>query len=208
MRARISTLVSLSVLAALAACALPEPPKSEQVKAESLPNVTVPGAWTASGATSGEITTSGSVANSWLATFADQRLNALVAEAMNHNPDLRVAAARVQVASEYVELADSTLYPQVNLLARGGGQMGGDSSGLQGVGIFADWEIDLWGRVRSARATQKASYESVVADTEYARQSIAALVAKSYFLAVEAGLQQQLAEDMVGSAGQLVTLTE
>jgi hypothetical protein len=33
------------------------------------------------------------------------------------------------------ELADSTLYPQVNLLARGGGQTGGDASGLQGVGI-------------------------------------------------------------------------
>ena len=127
---------------------------------------------------------------------------------MANNLDLQVAAARVQVASEYVKLADSTLWPQVNLLARGGGDMGGDSSGLNGVGLFADWELDLWGRVRSERAATVAGYESVVADTEYARQSVAALVAKSYFLAVEATLQLRLAEDTVATSQQLVTFAE
>ena len=34
------------------------------------------------------------------------------------------------------------------------------------------------------------------------------MTAKAYFLAVEAGLQQRLAEDMVGSATQLVELSE
>jgi NodT family efflux transporter outer membrane factor (OMF) lipoprotein len=86
--------------------------------------------------------------------------------------------------------------------------MGGDSSGLQGVGLFADWELDLWGRVRSERAATTAGYESAVADAEYARQSVAALVAKSYFLATEAALQQKLAQDMVASAQQLATLAD
>ena len=148
------------------------------------------------------------MAGAWLATFGDPRLEALVAEALANNPDLRVAAARVQVAAEYVKLADSTLYPQVNLLARGGGNMGGDSSGLEGVGLFADWELDLWGRVRSERAATTAAYESAVADTEYARQSVAALVAKSWFLAVEATLQQRLAEQAVTASRQLVMLAE
>ena len=48
----------------------------------------------------------------------------------------------------------------------------------------------------------------MIADTEYARQSIAALVAKSYFLAVEAGVQQRLAEDMLSAAEQLIMLAE
>jgi NodT family efflux transporter outer membrane factor (OMF) lipoprotein len=192
----------LPALAVLSACALQPPPRSADVQQQSLPGVIVPGQWTGPGAAAEP------VAAVWLAVFKDPKLDALVAEAMQHNPDLLVAAARVEVASEYANLADSTLYPQVNLLARGGGQMGGDSSGLQGVGVFADWELDLWGRVRSARAAQKATYESTRADAEFARQSIAALVAKSYFLAVEAGLQQQLAEEMVGSADKLVSLTE
>jgi NodT family efflux transporter outer membrane factor (OMF) lipoprotein len=197
-----NTMLASAVLASLAACALEPAPKPADYRAEALPAVQVPQQWTAEGATAE------AVAGSWLAAFADPRLEGLVAEAMKHNPDLRVAAARVQVASEYVELADSTLYPQVNLLARGGGEMGGDSSGLQGVGLFADWELDLWGRVRSERAAAEAGYESAVADAEYARQSIAALVAKSYFLAVEASLQLRLAEDMVGSAGQLVSFAD
>lgn len=187
---------------ALSACAVPPAPKPADYRAESLPSVQIPERWTAEGAGADAVT------GSWLATFADTRLDALVAEAMQHNPDLRVAAARVQVASEYVNLADATLYPQVNLLARGGGEMGGDSSGLQGVGLFADWELDLWGRVRSERAMTTAGYESAVADAEYARQSIAALVAKSYFLAVEATVQLRLAEGMVGAAGQLVSLAD
>jgi NodT family efflux transporter outer membrane factor (OMF) lipoprotein len=48
----------------------------------------------------------------------------------------------------------------------------------------------------------------VVADTEYARQSVAALVAKSYFLAVEASQQLSLAGQMVAAADQLVALAE
>jgi NodT family efflux transporter outer membrane factor (OMF) lipoprotein len=197
-----NTTLALVVLATLSACALESPPKPADYRTEALPGVQVPGQWTAQG------DAAGAVAGAWLATFAAPRLEALVAEALANNPDLRVAAARVQVAAEYVKLADSTLYPQVNLLARGGGKMGGDSSGLEGVGLFADWELDLWGRVRSERAATTAAYESVVADTEYARQSVAALVAKSYFLAVEATLQQRLAEQAVTENRQLVMLAE
>ena len=54
------------------------------------------------------------------------------------------------------------------------------------------WELDLWGRVRSGRraaATRSTSPPQL--DAEYARQSIAALVAKSWFLAIEARLQKR-----------------
>ena len=197
-----TTTLAVAVLATLSACALSPPPKPEEIRPQALPNLAAPGQWMTEGATAG------SVAGSWLATFADPRLDALVQEALAYNPDLRVAAARVEVAAEYVQLADSALYPQVNLLARGGGKMSGDSTGLQGIGLFANWEIDLWGRLRSQRAASSAGYESVVADTEYARQSVAALVAKSYFLAVESGLQLRLAVEMVAASQQLAALAE
>ena len=197
-----NTSLSLLVLATLSACALQPAPKPADYSAEALAGVKLPGQWTAEGEAAGP------VAGSWLATFGEPRLDALVTEAMANNLDLKVAAARVQVASEYVKLADSTLWPQVNLLARGGGEMGGDSSGLSGVGLYANWELDLWGRVRSARASTEATYGSAVADAEYARQSVAAMVAKAYFLAVEATLQLRLAEDTVATSQQLVTFAE
>jgi NodT family efflux transporter outer membrane factor (OMF) lipoprotein len=197
-----NTTLALAVLAMLSACALQAPPKPEEYRAEALGGIHPPAQWTATAEMAGP------VAGSWLATFGDPRLDALVAEAMANNPDLRVAAARVEVASEYVKLADSTLWPQVNLLARGGGEMGGDSSGLNGVGLYANWELDLWGRVRSARAATQATYAANVADAEFARQSVAALVAKAYFLAVEATLQLRLAEETVATSQQIVSLAE
>jgi NodT family efflux transporter outer membrane factor (OMF) lipoprotein len=193
--------VAAVALVALTACPLKAPPDAQSVRNEAMPGVKVPAQWTGGD-------TSGTVASVWLASFADPKLDALVAEAMQHNPDLRVAAAQVEVASAYARLADSTLWPQVNLMARGGGSMSGDSSGMKGAGIIANWELDLWGRVRAGKAAYEASYASAAADAEYARQSIAALVAKSYFLAIEAGQQQKLAEQMVASAEQLSTLAE
>jgi multidrug efflux system outer membrane protein len=181
---------------------LKSPPEQSEIVPQALPNLGVPATFDT--ATEGWTPVTGN----WLAEFADPKLEALIAEAVRHNPDLRVAAARVAVASGYVQVANSKLYPQVKFLGRAGGEMSGDSSGLQGAGIWADWEWDLWGKIRSAKAANVAAYESTVADTEYARQSIAALVAKSYFLAIEASKQQTLAEQMVTAAEQLETLAQ
>lgn len=197
-----NTLLALVVTAAVSGCALPPEPRPDDYRAEALANVRPPAGWTAVD------TSANPVPGSWLTTFEDPRLDGLVQEAIANNLDLKVVAARVQVAAEYVKLADSTLWPQVNLLARGGGEMGGDASGMSGVGLYASWELDLWGRVRSARAATQATYASARADAEYARQSVAALVAKAYFLAVEASLQLRLAEDSVATSQQLVDLSE
>jgi NodT family efflux transporter outer membrane factor (OMF) lipoprotein len=194
--------VIASFIAALAACALKAPPQADDIRPQALPNLTLPEQWAEKGGAAG------AVANGWLAEFKDPNLDSLVREAIENNPDLRVAAARVEQAAGYVRLAGATLYPQVNLLARGGGSLSGDSSGLQGVGIFANWELDLWGRVRAGREAAQLQYVSVELDTEYARQSIAALVAKSWFLATEARLQKATTEDMMRSAERLVGLAQ
>ncbi len=190
-----------SLVAALAGCALKAPPKADEIRQQALPNLTVPAQWTEPGGGAGE------VVNGWLAAFKDPNLDALVKEAIAFNPDLRVAAARVDQAAGYVRLAGATLYPQVNVLARGGGALSGDSSGLEGVGVFANWELDLWGRVRAGREAAQLQYLSAELDATYAMQSLAALVAKSWFLATEARLQKVAAEEVARSAERLASLT-
>lgn len=196
-----NALIALLV-AALAGCALKAPPKADEIRPQALPNLTAPAQWAEPGGATG------AVVNGWLAAFKDPKLDALVQEAIAFNPDLRVAAARVEQAAGYVRLAGATLYPQVNVLARGGGAMSGDSSGLEGVGAFANWELDLWGRVRAGREAAQLQYLSAELDATYALQSLAALVAKSWFLATEARLQMSAAEDMARSAARLVSLAQ
>ncbi len=191
---------ALSVAAAVAGCALKPPPDPAQVRRDALPNAARPAQWTAKGAASG------AVGDGWLATFRDAQLEALVREAIEFNPDLRIAAGRVEEAAGHARLAGAEIYPQVNLLARGIGKLSNKSSDMQVYGVFLSWELDLWGRVRSQREAGRFQYESTVLDAEYARQSIAALVAKSWFLATEARLQKGIAEDMLRAAERLVAL--
>ena len=86
--------------------------------------------------------------------------------------------------------------------------MSGDNSGLSGVLVTANWELDLWGRVRYGRAAAAADAAALASDYEYARQSMAALVAKSWFLATEAALQAELARTTIREADALVSLAE
>jgi NodT family efflux transporter outer membrane factor (OMF) lipoprotein len=199
---RRSPLVAALAAAALAApgCALKRPPDAAAIQGEALPAVDVPGQWIAGGG-------SGPVADRWLASFTDDRLAAAVAAAIAHNADLRVGAARVEQARLFARLAGANLYPSVDLLARGGGKTS-DGSGLTGAVITATWEVDVWGRVRYGRAAAVADATAARADFQYARESIAALVAKQWFLAVEAGLQGGLARATVGDAEALVQLAE
>jgi len=192
--------LSAAVLA-MAGCALQAPPKPEEIRALALPHVEVPGAWKMA---RGE--PAGAPAAGWLATFGEPQLDALVREADRYNADLQVAAARVEQAAGYAKLAGATIYPAVNLLARGGGKLGGDQSGLSGVGLFASWELDIWGRVRAERAAGAEQYEAAVSDAVYARQSIAATTAKSFMLAVEARLQLGIAADIVRASEQAIGL--
>jgi len=197
-------ILALAVLG-LAGCALKAPPARDDLARQALPNLQVPAAWIAQSGTAG---VPGAIGDRWLATFRDPQLDALVQEALANNPDLRVAAARVEQAASYVKVAGATLLPQVNALARGGGALSGDSSGLEGVGIFANWELDLWGRVRAGRESARDQYTSAALDAEYARQSLAALVAKSWFLATEARMQKAIAEEMAGSSEKQLALAQ
>jgi NodT family efflux transporter outer membrane factor (OMF) lipoprotein len=195
-------LTATFVLAVSTGCVLKKPPDAAAIKEEALPTVKVPDAWTAAGAGAG------TVADNWLATFHDDQLNAAVAEAIANNADLRVAATRVEQAILYARLAGAKLYPSVDLFARGGGKMSGDNSGLQGAALSLSWELDLWGRVRYGRAAATADARAAEADFEFARQSIAATVARAWFLATEAGLQAEVARQTVARGENLVSLAQ
>jgi NodT family efflux transporter outer membrane factor (OMF) lipoprotein len=193
---------SIALLAlTLGACALQPAPEREAVVRDALPQTVVPPRYVAPGGAVGP------AAGAWLATFNDPELDALVREAMQYNSDLRVAHARIEQAAAYLKVSGAMLYPQINVLARGGGKMS-DSSGLSGVGLFANWELDLWGRVRAGQAFAQQQYDAAQLDAEYARHSIAATVAKGWFLATEARMQKAQATAMRESASQLVALAQ
>ena len=95
----------------------------------------------------------GEVRRGWVKDFGDPGLEAIVAEAIENNLNLRAAVARVDQAEGFAIQAGAELKPAVGLGARGVGAEGFSSADPQlsssGVSLNVSWELDLWGRVRS-----------------------------------------------------------
>lgn len=193
----------IALLLSAAGCALKAPPLQEEIRQQALAGVGPPAEWKGGGRP-------GPVADNWLASFQDDKLTILVAEAVTRNPDLRISAVKVEQAAEYVNLARANLLPAINILGTGGTKSGGGdaTSALQGIALAASWELDLWGRLRYGRNAAIESCRSAQADFEFARQSIAAATAKSWFTTTETWLQRQIAGEMVQSAQLLLALSE
>lgn len=193
--------------AVLTGCATKQPPTRAEIQqqAGTLATMDLTSPWKAAPSTTDS---SGPIIDNWLASFDDPQLDALVAEGMANNPDLRITATRVEIAAQYVVLAKADMLPQVNLFATGGFNMGGGdiASALQGVSLGVSWEPDLWARMRYGRNAAQATYASTQADFEFGRQSLAATIAKSWFTASETWLQLETAEAMVDTAQDLMTL--
>ena len=201
------TLVPLAIATLLTACAVKAPPPAAQMRREALPDIVLDRPqWSAGAGLSAD-----PVQQDWLHTFNDPQLDALVQEAIAHNPDLRVAGARVEQAAQSLIIAQSALRPQLGIFGTGGGKSGGgtdSASALQAIMLFASWELDLWGRVRYARNAAQQDLLSVQADLQFARQSLAASVAKAWFTATQLTLNAAIAADMVRSANQLASLAQ
>ena len=75
----------------------------------------------------------------------------------------------MEAATGQIKLASSALYPHVDIVGHGGIGLGGDASGINGILVRADWEADLWGRVRYGRAAARAGQGAASADLVYAR---------------------------------------
>lgn len=183
-----------------------KPPPAEEIRKQALGNVPLDHAWKAGAAAEG------TVQDNWLTTFGDPTLDSLVREALTANPDLRVAAARMRQAAAYLVQARAPLFPWVGIAGTGGvkdsGGGGDPTSAMQGIVAAASWELDLWGRVRYARNAAAEENVSAQADYEFARQSIAASVARAWFTAIQLSEQARLAGQMVDSSSELARFAE
>jgi NodT family efflux transporter outer membrane factor (OMF) lipoprotein len=141
----------------------------------------------------------------WWLGFGDSQLNTLVGKALQSNPGLKIAQARLaraQAASAGVQAVDG---PQINAsldLTRQlysanyiyPAPLGGsvrDSGVLQAA---ATWELDFFGKNRAALDATLGQIKATEADIRAARGLLAANVARSYFQLVRLQAQLGLAQ--------------
>jgi multidrug efflux system outer membrane protein len=176
---RCATAVAVLGTALLAACAASGP----QPAAPTL-EPPLPAGWVAQGPVPGSL-----VERPLGALFDSTELDALVAEALRNNRDLRIAAERVELARAQFGLARSALVPALAADASATAQRGPSpfdtntnrrsESFTAGLAVPA-WEIDLWGRIRSLVDSAERNVEATAALRHAAQLSLAAQVAQGY----------------------------
>jgi len=195
-------LVPILAAALLAACAVGPDYRAAAPAPVELQNAQMPGVYAG-----------GSPVAEWWRQFDDPVLERLVADALLANPDLRIAMTRVQAARAV--FTERRLDPWPHVVADAAGERtrqpdaaGGAIAEEYSLGFDAAWELDLFGRLRRGAEAARADLQAEQAGLEDAQVSVAAEVARNYFLLRGAQKRIAVSEQTLVNLGQTQRLTE
>jgi len=189
--------VSLAVAAlVLSGCriAVPPPPAStlavpQAWRGEASPGGASPGEASPGEASPGQAEVgpnAGAVEANWWRAFGDPALDALVAQALASNGDIRTARARLQEYQARIRVARSAQEPSLTVgvtptRARAIGPLGTpvESTAIQG-NVQAAYELDPFGRLDNATEAARLDYASQQAAADATALSVAANTASGY----------------------------
>lgn len=155
---------------------------------------------------------------SWRSFFPDPSLQSLIAGTLGANPDLKIAFQRVELARAGVRQTTGALAPQVAVgvgaglkkpgryTAEGAGNAGTEITPGRPVpspvpqlalGLDSSWEVDIWGKLRSARRAALSRYLASVEGTRFVTSALVAEVAAAYFELLALDHTQQVLQQTV-----------
>ena len=156
--------------------------------------------------------TTNAATTSWRSFFKDKALISLIDTALVNNQELNITLQEIEIARNEIRLRKAALLPSVNL---GGGigvekvgrytsQGAGDATteiapgkempdplGDFRVAAYANWEVDIWKKLRTAKQAAITRYLSTVEGKNFLLTDLVAEIANSYYELV--GLDNQLA---------------
>lgn len=136
----------------------------------------------------------------WWRQFGDEQLAQLVERAAKANHDIQIAVERTRQARAGTTLADSRLYPSLDLTAsRSDSRTGLPTAVKQSMpdtkatraGVEVAWEIDLFGGARAAASAAEKDAAAAAFGVSGAQLIAASEVARQYF--IWHGARQRLA---------------
>ena len=152
----------------------------------------------------------------WWRLYADPVLDALVADALAANTNVRVAAARVARARAILREERGAREPQVGV---GGsaqyGRLPGPSIRGQSrtdiqtdLGLDVAYEVDVFGRLNRREEAARGDVAASAADADGVRVVVVAEATRAYADAVAAAERIAVAERIVGLLDRSLTLTQ
>jgi outer membrane protein TolC len=122
-------------------------------------------------------------ATDWWKSFGDPQLDALIDEALASSPTLNIAAARTRKALAEADAAHSTLAPRIDANASSTRErfsehgsapppIAGSTQTFNVLQATLSWEIDFWGKNRSAYEAAVGAARAADVDAHAARLAL------------------------------------
>jgi multidrug efflux system outer membrane protein len=175
--------------------------------APELARVAAPDAWRE------PIAASAAVDAQWWRSFGDPVLASLVEAALVRNSDVLIAVARVDEARAQAELAEAARLPALNgaLGVQAGRSL--EATGISNTKVIqptlqANWELDLFGRIRNQIRAATLQYRASQAERDAAALAVAASTAQNYILLLALDAQLTITRETVASRAEALRLAQ
>ncbi len=155
------------------------------------PELDVPASWEAE--LPAQWDAEGDVAMEWWKALNDPLLDDLVARALENNPGLYVAAARIEEVRAQRGLQLAELFPDIDAVGsvrRSRNSVNGVNSNVSGfqfdirtlysLGLETTWELDFWGKLRRGLEAATAEFEAGIEDWRSAVVLLQSEVVRAY----------------------------
>ena len=145
----------------------------------------------------------------WWTSFADNRLNALMNQALDSNFNVLAAWQRFQAAEAVVDREASFLLPDVEAFFSAGRSYpepdfrGGEN---QQLGLSVAYEVDLWGRIRTQVQAERYRAEASRLDYQTATLSLSAEIARTWYRLMARWGQLELIREQVATNENILKL--
>lgn len=153
----------------------------------------------------------------WWMLFNQPELDALIEAALTHNPDITLAAARIEEARAQAAVVDASLLPTLNGNAQGKRSRSTDYNNMPtgpnpsnrfNLGLTTQYEIDFWGKRQQQLDRAHGNLQIATLDAQTVELSLTSLVAQAYFNLRALDEQIALTQNTIESYQQTVQLTQ
>jgi multidrug efflux system outer membrane protein len=157
------------------------------------PGTTLPGDFAAVAPLTG-MTGPAAIPGDWWKLYHDPLLDNLVGAAISNNPNIRLAIARVDEARAALRETNAAFFPALTYSGVGERARTGVAGGGQGTATGRvyygnvyeaeagiSYELDLWGKLRRASESSRASFLSTTNARDVTQLSLASTTAQAYF---------------------------
>ncbi len=160
-----------------------------------------------------------SVGERWWQSFEDHQLSALIEEAIGDNFTIRIAWDRLRQAEAIARKAGAILLPAADYqgsATRTRQESNNQQLGTKqttyttdyALGLVSSYEVDLWGRIRSAHEASLLDVEAARENVDAAVITLSANVVKTWYRLAEAKKQTELIKDQIEINEKVLSLVK